>query len=194
MSHTRNDESPDEESVFPFIINSLTDDREQTQFCKNLLAKITPCKSEFSEIRIKRQIVEHYLKGKCNLKQQYRIYTIEIITQRTFHGKYVIQTNDIDLEFSKVFTEYIKCIQYQNSQRANSIFTNEVFSIIFSYLSKLEKTEAQSTSPVEASRHTKIRNEIAAFSVFLNTISENLINNDVSKNAKLDLLKFLHGS
>ena len=37
MSHTQSDESPDENSVFPFIITTLTDDRGQTQFCKNLL-------------------------------------------------------------------------------------------------------------------------------------------------------------
>ena len=125
MSNIQSDESPDEEAVFPFIINSITD-RGQTRFCKNLLANllergISPCKAEFPEIKIKRQIIEHYLKEICKLTQQYGIYTIEISTPRTFHGKYVIQTDDIDLEFSKVFTEYIKSIQYQNSQRANNI-------------------------------------------------------------------------
>ena len=42
------------------------------------------------------------------------------------HRKYVIQTDDLDLEFSKEFLECIKSVQYHNSQRANSIFTNEV--------------------------------------------------------------------
>ena len=84
-------------------------------------------KAELLELKIKRQTVEHYLKEICNLTQQYGIYTIELSTPRTFHGKYVTQTDDIDLELSKVFTEYIKSIQYQKSQRANSIFTNEVF-------------------------------------------------------------------
>ena len=92
--------------------------------------EISPCKSEFPDIEIKRQIIGHYLKDICHLTQQNGIYTIEISTPRILHGKYVIQTDDIDLEFSKVFTEYIKNIQYQNSQRANSIFTNEVFAII----------------------------------------------------------------
>ena len=167
MSNTQSDESPDEETVFPFAINSLCD-RGQTRFCKNLLVNlfepgISPCKSEFPDIKIKRQIIEHYLKDICSLIQQYGIYTTEISTPRTLHGKYVIQTDDIDLEFSKVFTEYIKSIQYQNSQRANSIFTNEVFAIIYSYISILERTEAQSTSPVQTSKHTKVRNEIVAF-------------------------------
>ena len=42
----------------------------------------------------------------CNLTEQYGIYTIEFRSPRTFHGKYVIQTDDIDSEFPKVFTEY----------------------------------------------------------------------------------------
>ena len=139
MSNTQSDESPDEEAVFPFVINSLND-RGQTQFCKNLPVNlfepgISPCQSEFPDIKIKRQIIEHYLKDICNLTQQYGIYTIEFSTPRTLHGKYVIQTDDIDLDVSKEFTEYIKSIQYQNSQRANSIFTNEVFTMIISYLS-----------------------------------------------------------
>ena len=124
MSNTQSDESPDEEAVFPFVINSLND-RGQTRFCKNLLVNwfepgISPCKSEFPDIKIKRQIIEHYLKEICNLTQQYGIYTIEISTPRTSHNNYIIQTDDIDLEFSNVFTEYIKSIQYHNSQRANS--------------------------------------------------------------------------
>ena len=148
MSNTQSDKSPDEEAVFPFIINSPSD-RGQTRFCKKLIVKlfepgISPCKAEFPDIKPKRQIIEQYLKDICSLTQQYGIYTIEFSTQRTIHVKYVIQTDDIDLEFSKVFTEYIKNIQCQNSQRANSIFTNEVFAIIYSYISILEKTEAQS--------------------------------------------------
>ena len=148
---------------------------------------ISPCKSEFPDITINRQFIEHYLKDICSLTQQYGIYTIEISTPRTIHGKYVIQTDDIDLEFSKVFTKNIKSIQYQNSQRANSIFTNEVFAIIYSYISILEKTEAQSISLVQTSKHTKVRNETTAFSTFLNIIRENFTNNDVSLNTKHDL-------
>ena len=193
MSNTQNDESPDEEAVFPFVINSLND-RGQTRFCKNLLVNlfepgISPCKSEFSDIKIKKQIIEHYLKEICNLTQQYGIYTIEISTPRTSRNKYVIQTDEIDLEFSNVFTEYIKSIQYHNSQRANSIFTNEVFAIIYTYLSILGRTEAQSTSPVQTSKHKKVRIKIAAFSTFLNAIRENFIDNDVSQKTKQDLQK-----
>ena len=126
-----------------FIIDS-PDDRGQYDFCKNLLVNlfepgISPCKAEFSDVKIKRQIIEQYFKDICNLTQQYGIYTIEFSTPNTDHYKYVIQTDDIELEFSKVFLENIKSIQYHNSQRANSIFTNEVFAIIYTYISILEK-------------------------------------------------------
>ena len=77
---------------------------------------ISPCKSEFPDIKIKRQIIEHYLKDICSLTQQYGTYTIEISTPRTLHGKYVIQTDDIDLELSKVFTEYIKISKLTESK------------------------------------------------------------------------------
>ena len=173
MSHTQSDESPDEEAVFPFLIDSL-DDRGQTRFCKNLLVnsfepRISPCKAEFPDVKIKR----HYLKDICNLTQQNGIYTIEFSTPNTAHRKYVIQTDDIELEFSIVFIEYIKSIQYHNSQRANSIFTNEVFAVIYSYISILEKTEVQSISPTETYKHTKVRNEITVFSTILHKIRKN---------------------
>ena len=195
MRHTQSDESPDEEAGFPFLIDSL-DDRGQTRFCKNLLVNlfepgISPCKAEFPDVKIKRQIIEHYLKDICNLTQQYGIYTIEFSTPNTAHRKYVIQTDDIELEFSKVFIQYIKSIQYHNSQRANSIFTNEVFAIIFSYISILEKTEVQSTSPTETSKHTKVRNEITVFSTFLHIICKNFTKEDVLQNTKHDLQKIL---
>ena len=143
MSHTQSDESPDEEATFPFLIDSL-DDRGQTRFCQNLLVNlfepgISPCKAEFPDVKIKRQIIERFLKDMCNLTQQYGIYAIEFSTPNTAHRKYVIQTDDIELEFSKVFIEYIKSIQYHNSQRTNSILTNEVFAVIYSFISILEK-------------------------------------------------------
>ena len=120
------------------------------------------------------------LKGICNLTQQYGIYTIEIYSPSKFYGRYLLQPDDVDIEFSKVFTEYIKNIQHQNSQRANSIFTNEVFKIIYSYLSILEKPESLGTSSVQTSKHTTERHEIAIFSEYLNTIRENLTSNEVN--------------
>ena len=122
----QSEESQDENSVFPFLINSLTDDRGQIQFCQNLIANLfkrgnSPSKNEFSDVRIKRQIIDHYLKGICNVTQQYGIYSIEISSPSTFHGTFhgtfevrlcrlfgQIQTDDIDKKFSKVFAEYKK--------------------------------------------------------------------------------------
>ena len=195
MSHTQSDESPDDEAVFPFLIDSL-DDRGQHDFCKNLLVNlfepgISPCKAEFPDVKIKRQITEHYLKDICNLTQQCRIYTIDFSTLNTAHRKNVIQTDDIESEFSKVFIKYIKSIQNHYSQRANSIFTNEVFAKIYSYISILEKTDVQSKSPTETSKQTKVRNEITVFSTFLNIIRENFTKEDVSQNPKHDLQKIL---
>ena len=96
--------------IFPFIIISLTEDRGQIQFCHSVIANVfergfSPCKAEFPEIKIKRQIVAHYIKGICNLTPQYGIYTIELSTASNFLGKYVIQRDEVDIKFSKVFTE-----------------------------------------------------------------------------------------
>ena len=131
------------------------------------------------------------MKDICNLTQQYGIYTIEFSTPNTNHRKYVNQTDDLELEFSKVFLEYIKSIQYHNSQRANSILTNEVFAIMYTLISILEKTEFQRISPTETSKHTKVRNEIALFSTFLHIIKENFTKDDVSQHTKHDLQKIL---
>ena len=91
MSHTQSDESPEEEAVFPFLIDSLND-RGQTRFCKNLLVKlfepgISPCKAEFPDIKIKRQIIEHYN----------RINNKHFITQNTYHLMMIIIINQIFL-------------------------------------------------------------------------------------------------
>ena len=112
------EESKDENSILPFLINSLTDDRGQTQLCQNLIANlfekgISLCTAEFPEVNIKRQIIDHYLKGICNITQPYGIYNIELKSPSKFHGRYLLQTDDVDLEFFKVFTEYIKNIQHQ---------------------------------------------------------------------------------
>ena len=183
-------------NVLPFLLNSLTEDRGQIQFCTNLIANvfeqgISPCKAEFPEVKMKRQIIDHYLKGICNLTQPYGIYAIELSTESKFHKKHVIQIDDVDIGFSKVFAKYIKNIQHQNSQRAHSIFINDAFSLTYCYISILEKIGTESRSPVQTSRHTNVRKEIAAFSVFLNAIPEIFSSNEVSQNVKHDLQKIL---
>ena len=82
---------------------------------------------------------------------------MEIKSPNTFHDKYLIQTDDIDIEISKIFTQYIKSIRQKNSQRANSIITNDVFSLIYSYLSILDLEEPQNDSPTQTSRQCSPR-------------------------------------
>ena len=195
-THTPGKESPDDDDIFPFIVDATTD-RGQHIFCKNLLLNlfepgISPCKTEFPDVKFKRQIIDHYLKDICNLTQQYGIYSIEFSSPNQNHSKYVIQTDDLDLEFSKVFSEYIKSIQYHNSQRANSIFTNEVFAIIYSYISILEnEIPIPNVSPTETSKHIRVRHEIILLSSFLNIIKENFTKDEVSQHTKHDLQKIL---
>ena len=127
-------------------------------------------------------------------RNMYNITTVRNIYQRITEPKYIsckylLQTDDVDIEFSKVFTEYIKSIQHQNSQKASSIFTNEVFRIVYSYLSFLQKPESQGTSPVQTSKHTTVRHKITIIFENLNTIRENLTSNDVSQNNKHNLQK-----
>ena len=91
MSHTQSDDSPDDEEVYPFLIDA-PDNRGQLDFCKNLLVnlfepKISPCKAEFPDVKITRQIIEQYLKDICNSTQQNGIYTIEFSTPNTNHRK-----------------------------------------------------------------------------------------------------------
>ena len=195
-THTPGDETPDDDEIFPFIVDADTD-RGQHIFCQNLLVNlfepgISPCKTEFPDVKIKRQIIDHYLKDICNITQQYGIYSIEFTSPNHNNRTYTIQTDDLDLEFSKVFSEYIKSIQYHNSQRANSIFTNEVFAIIYSYISILEnEIPLTNVSPTETSKHLRVRHEITLLSSYLNIIKENFTKDDVSQHTKHDLQKIL---
>ena len=69
------------------------------------------------------------------------------------------------------------------------IFTNDVFSLIYGYLSILELDEPQSDSPTQTSRHTIVRQEIHVFSKFLHAIRENLTNDH--ENVEHELQKIL---
>ena len=130
----------DDYSILPIFMKPQNDPfRWQVQFCCNLIANwISPCKQEFPEVQIKRQILDQYLKDIYNITSHYGVFTIKIASPKPNHKKHQIQTDQIDIEFSKVFTDYIKNIQHQNSQWANLLFTNNIFSIISSDLSILE--------------------------------------------------------
>ena len=165
----RNEDNP-ENSVLP-LISPSTEPRGQIEFYQNLIENLfekgeSPCTKEFPDVKFKRQLLDHYLKGICSLSSQYGIYTIEIRSPNAFQDRYLIQTDDVDIEFSKLFTQYTENIQHQNSQGANSIFTNDVFSPIYSYLSILQLNAPQGDSPTQTSRHTIVRQEIHIFSKF----------------------------
>ena len=151
----------------------------------------SPCTKDFPDVKIKRNLLDHYLKGVCSLTSQYGIYTTEIRSPNAYHNRYIIQTDDVDIEFSKVFAQYIKSIQHQNSQRANSIITNDVFSFIYSYLSIPEIEEPQGDLPTQTSRHTTVRQEKHIFLKFLKAIREDLTRNELTQHVRHDLQKIL---
>ena len=81
-----------EESVLPFLIHPLTDARGQVHFCRNLIANLfekrdIPYTREFPDEKIKRQLLDHYLKSICSLTSQSGIYTVEIKSSNAFHDK-----------------------------------------------------------------------------------------------------------
>ena len=103
----------------PFLTHPQAESRGQIQFCQNLIVNLfekseSPCTTKFPDVKIKISLLDKYLQGLCNLTSQYGIYRIEISSPNNFHDKYLIQTDDVDIELSKVFTEYIKNIQRQN--------------------------------------------------------------------------------
>ena len=83
-------EDNSETSVLPFLISPLSEPRGQTKFCKNLIAILfekeeSPCTKEFPDVKIKRQLLDHYIKGICSLTSRFGIYTIEIISPNEMH-------------------------------------------------------------------------------------------------------------
>ena len=54
---------------------------------------------------MKRQTLDHYLKCIYNITSFYGIYTNEIVLPKPNHITHQIQTDDIDIEFSNVFTD-----------------------------------------------------------------------------------------
>ena len=63
----RNEDNP-ENSVLPFLISPLVEPRGQIDFCQNLIANLfkkgeSPCTKEFPDVKIKRKLLDHYLKG-----------------------------------------------------------------------------------------------------------------------------------
>ena len=117
----RNEDNP-ENSVLPILISPIIEPLGQIGFCENLIANLfekreSPRTKKFPDVKIKIQL----------LISHNGIYTKEIRSLKAFHDRYLIQTDNVDTEFSKLFTQYIKNIQHQNSQRAtHSPSTNPI--------------------------------------------------------------------
>ena len=71
------------------------------------------------------------------------------------------------------------------------MFTIDVFSLIYSYLSILELKKPQGNSSTQKFRHTTVRQEIHIFTIFLKPKSENLTSNEITQHVKHDLQKIL---
>ena len=119
------------------------------------------------------------------------LHITEYLPPQTNQTPHRIQTDDIDLDFSKVLIDYIKSIQHQSSQRANSIFTNDVFSIIQSYNFILESNELYNVSPPQTSLHAVVKQEINLYSQFLDSIRKTLTDNEISQIVEVDLQRIV---
>ena len=110
----QNEKNLEENSILLFLIHPQAEGRGQVQFCQKLFVDLfekgdSPCTKEFPDVKIKRQLFDHYLKDICKIKSQYGTYTKEISTPNSFHGRYLIQTDDVDIEF------YVFCKFLQNT-------------------------------------------------------------------------------
>ena len=97
-----------EDSVLPFLKHPLNEPRGQIQFCQNLIVNLfdkgdSPCTKELPHVKIRRQLLDPYLKSICSLTSQYGTYTIEIRSPNAFHDNYLIQIDDVDIEIFKKF-------------------------------------------------------------------------------------------
>ena len=167
-----------------FVIHPQSDlTRGQVQFYHKLYVYLfekenSSCIQEFPETRKKEKISITTLKAFA-------------ISPKPNQTTLQIQTDDIVIEFSKNFTEYIRIRRDQKSQRANSISTNNVFSIVFSYISILQLQETQNKSPLQTYRHSTVIQSIYLLTKFLDKIRGNYTGTDTSQNVKDDLQRTL---
>ena len=89
-------------------------------------------------------------------------YHTKVYLQLKLHLQNQIRTPNTNRQYRYRFLKsfyslYKKKAQHQNSERAISIYTNDVLSVIYSYLSILELRETKGDSPTQTSRHTTVR-------------------------------------
>ena len=80
----------EDNSLLPFIIHPPSySARGQVQFCRNLIVKFfregySPSKQEFPKVRMKRQLLDHYLNV---ITSYYGIFTSEVLVAQTNSAK-----------------------------------------------------------------------------------------------------------
>ena len=97
-----------------------------------------PCKQEIRGVKIKRQVLDHYLPSIIEIISPYGIFSIIFFNHKQKTNNHTVTTDKV-LGFSKDLTTSMKNFYYENPQRANSIIPNDVFSTSYSYVSNLEK-------------------------------------------------------
>ena len=173
----------DVDSILFFVIHPQSDPaRGQAQICHNLIAYLfekgnSPCKQDFPDDKNPKTTNRSLLPGISNITSQYGMLTIEILPpQSSTQPPHRMKTNGKEFDFKKVFKKYIKNKQHQNSQRPISIFPNDVFSSMFSYVFSIKTNDTFYVSPQQA-WHDVVRREIKTFSSFLDLICETLTKN-----------------
>ena len=163
------------------------------QLCLNLIAKLfdkenSLCKQKYPEVKIKRQVLDHYIPGLSNITSHYGLITNAVLPpQSTNHPPHRIQTDDTELDFSKVFTKYITNIEHPSSQRSKSILTNIVFFINYSYVSIFEANGTFYVSSPQTSRQYQDLKEIFSH----NFKCDPLTDSEISQIIQIDLQKIL---
>ena len=130
----------------------------------------------------KKHVISHHIMVFSQSKSHQR----NKITKKT-----QIQTDDIDIDFSKVFTDYKKIYNTKIHKEQIPYLQTMYSQFFYSYLFILELKETQGDSPTQISRHTAVSHEINISSKFLSTTCENLTYNELSQIVKQDLQKIL---
>ena len=159
-------------SILSFFIKAQNDpSRGQVQFCYNLIAKffekrISPCKQEFPEVQVKRQILDHYLRYICYITSHYGIFTIKTASPKPNHKKTPNTNKRYRYRILKSCYSLYKKYTTPNFPKSKfNIHKRCIFNfLLVSIHTSIKKT--QGDSPTQTSRHTAVRREKSSFSKF----------------------------
>ena len=87
----------DDDSILFLVFHPQSDSARIVNLIANIFDKgNSPCTQEFPEIKIKRQTLDHYVKGIFNIASYYGIFTIESLPSQPSQTTHQIQTDNID--------------------------------------------------------------------------------------------------